>query len=97
MINRRAVSTACGISLAAIALVGVCTDGAPFNPFMMGVRLRFQALVKQVAAQVLSHHFLIHHYALAVKTLPPHLLKQDAIRHQAVEIANINQTSSFDV
>lgn len=52
-------------------LVGVCTDGAPS---MMGVRSGFQALVKQVAPQVLSYHCLIHRYALAVKTLPPDLL-----------------------
>jgi len=48
-------------------LVGICTD-------MMGVRSRFQALVKQVTPQVLSYHCLIHRYALAVKTLPPELL-----------------------
>ncbi|XP_039750840.1 SCAN domain-containing protein 3-like [Pararge aegeria] len=52
-------------------LVGVCTDGAPS---MMGVRSGFQALVKQVAPQILSYHCLIHRYALAVKTLPPDLL-----------------------
>jgi len=52
-------------------LVGICTDG---TPSMMGIRSGFQALVKQVAPQVLSYHCLIHRYALAVKTLPPELL-----------------------
>lgn len=44
-------------------LVVICTDGAPS---MMGVRSEFQALVKQVAPQVLSYHCLVHRYALAV-------------------------------
>lgn len=49
----------------------VCIDGAPS---MTGIRSGFQALVKQVAPQVLSYHCLIHRYALAVKALPPDLL-----------------------
>ncbi|GBP96328.1 Protein ZBED8 [Eumeta japonica] len=50
-------------------LVGVCT-----TPSVIGIRLGFQAMVKQVAPQVLSYHRLIHRYALAVKTLPTDLL-----------------------
>ncbi|CAK1587693.1 unnamed protein product [Parnassius mnemosyne] len=60
-------------------LVGVYTGGAPS---MMGARFGFQALVKQVAPQVLSYHCMIHRYALAFKTLPLDLLStlSDAVK-----------------
>ena len=52
------------------SLVALCTDGALA---MTGCTSGFKALVKNVAPHVTFTHFMIHRYALAMKTLPPGL------------------------
>ncbi|XP_076348023.1 protein FAM200C-like [Tachypleus tridentatus] len=49
------------------ALVGLCTAGAPS---MIGCKSGFKAFVKNVAPYVMFTHYMIHRYALAMKTLP---------------------------
>ncbi|XP_076348017.1 protein FAM200C-like [Tachypleus tridentatus] len=49
------------------ALVGLCTNGAPS---MIGCKSGFKAFVKNVALHVIFTHYMIHRYALAMKTLP---------------------------
>ncbi|XP_042225326.1 protein ZBED8-like [Homarus americanus] len=51
---------------------GVCTDGAPA---MMGSKSGFQKRVKEVAPNAKGIHCMIHHFALASKTLPDELCK----------------------
>ncbi len=51
---------------------GACTDGAPA---MLGSKSGFQKHVKEVAPNAKVAHFMIHHFALASKTLPDKLCK----------------------
>lgn len=51
-------------------MVGCTTAGAPA---MLGCRSGFQARVKEANPRASKMHCIFHHYALAVKTLPPDL------------------------
>ncbi len=51
---------------------GVCTDRAPA---MLGSKSAFQKRVKEVALNAKGVHCMIHHFALASKTLPEELCK----------------------
>ncbi|XP_068206235.1 protein FAM200C-like [Palaemon carinicauda] len=48
----------------------LCTDGAPA---MMGNKSGFAAPVKETVPDIITNHCVLHHNALAVKTLPSHL------------------------
>ena len=50
----------------------VCADGAPA---MISVKSGFVTLVKNKWPHVTSSHCSLHRYALALKTLPLHLMK----------------------
>ena len=55
-------------------VAGICTDGAPA---MIGNKSGFKACVNNIAPHIQFTYCIIHCYALAMKTLPPGLLKKN--------------------
>ena len=70
--------------------VGICTDGAPA---MLGVNSDFVAHVKRIVPSVITNHCMIHHEALASKTLPDEL---QSLLKSVIEVVNFIKSNALN-
>ena len=71
-------------------LVGCTTDGAPA---MLGRKSRFQAYVKNVAANATFVHCFVHRFAFCTKVFPSKLM---SCLNKIIEIVNVIKTSALN-